>query len=50
MTVYADSEGFATVDGGGGFDWWSSRHAGLRVEVREQYGSFLSARVGVVLR
>lgn len=50
MTYYPDVEPFATLDAGGGFDWWSTRHAGLRVEVREQYGSFLAVRVGVVLR
>jgi hypothetical protein len=50
MTYYSDAEPFATLDAGGGFDWWSTRHAGLRVEVREQYGSFFAARVGLVLR
>ena len=51
LSVYTDSEGpFPTLDVGGGFDWWSSRHAGLRVEAREQFGTFFSVRAGVVLR
>jgi hypothetical protein len=51
MTVYPDGEGtFATFDFGGGFDWWATRHLGLRVDVREQYGSFFAARAGIVVR
>jgi hypothetical protein len=50
LTVFPSSEGFFTLDGGGGVDWWSSRHAGLRVEAREQFGTFLSVRIGVVFR
>jgi hypothetical protein len=50
VTGYSNTEPFFTLDGGGGFDWWSTRRAGLRVEVREQYGSFFTARVGVVVR
>jgi len=51
LTFYPDGEGsFATLDVGGGVDWWSTRHVGLRVEARDQYGSFFAVRAGVVLR
>jgi hypothetical protein len=33
-----------------GFDWWASRRAGLRFEVREQFPSMLAFRCGVVFR
>jgi len=51
LTLYPDGEdSFLTLDGGGGFDWWSTRHVGLRVEVREQFGGFFVARAGVAIR
>jgi hypothetical protein len=34
----------------GGFDWWSSRRAGIRVEVRGQFPIMLGVRAGLVLR
>jgi hypothetical protein len=34
----------------GGFDWWTSRRAGLRVEVRGQFPIMLGIRAGIVFR
>lgn len=34
----------------GGFDWWTSRRAGIRVEVRGQFPIMLGVRTGLVLR
>jgi hypothetical protein len=34
----------------GGFDWWTSRRAGIRVEVRGQFPIMLGVRAGLVLR
>ncbi len=34
----------------GGVDWWTSRRAGLRVDVREQWGGMLAVRAGIVVR
>lgn len=54
------SGGFSFLTGGGemwpllhvtgGVDWWTTRRAGLRVEVREQWGGMLTVRGGIVLR
>jgi len=42
----------AFFDVGGGVDHWTSRHLGLRLEVREHFGmgSMLAFRIGVVFR
>jgi hypothetical protein len=33
-----------------GFDWWTSRRAGIRVEVRGQFPIMLGVRAGIVFR
>jgi hypothetical protein len=49
MSLYPGNA-IATLDAGGGFDWWASRQAGIRIEVRESFTTFFSLRIGVVLR
>jgi hypothetical protein len=50
MTLYADSTMIPTLQIAGGVDWWGSRHTGLRIEVRQQYGAMFAIRCGVVFR
>ncbi|MGH9408990.1 MAG: hypothetical protein ACRD1V_06010 [Vicinamibacterales bacterium] len=48
--VPANVEGQSTLDGGGGFDWWAGKHAGLRVEARAQIPIGIVARCGLIHR
>jgi hypothetical protein len=50
MTFYADGTMIPTLQIAGGVDWWASRHTGLRIEARQQYGAMFSVRCGVVFR
>jgi hypothetical protein len=52
-TFMSGGEGLPMFNIGGGADWWLSRHAGLRVDIREGLlggSSLLAFRIGVVFK
>lgn len=56
MTFMLEREALPMFSIAGGVDWWATRHAGLRFEVRDQFvglpmiPAILGVRFGVVLR
>jgi hypothetical protein len=48
LSVYLETEPFGSLDVGGGIDFWATRHAGLRIEAREQLATMFTVRVGLV--
>jgi hypothetical protein len=48
--LWSDGGAGLLLNGGGGVDWWLTPHAGIRVEVRDQFPFFLGVRAGVVFR
>jgi hypothetical protein len=52
LSLFAGGEAISLFNVGGGVERWMTPHAGVRIEVREQFGgaSLLGVRVGVVFR
>jgi hypothetical protein len=50
VTYLLDPDPYPMLHASGGFDWWATRRAGIRFEVREQFASMLVIRCGLVFR
>ena|SRR5688572_21112814 len=50
LTYLFGNEAIPTLDVAAGVDWWTTRRAGFRFELRQQVPSLLSVRAGVVFR
>jgi hypothetical protein len=50
LSLMAGENTYGMVLLAGGLDWWSSQHAGIRLEVRGQFPIMLGVRVGMVFR
>ena len=48
--LFDDELPLIMVHVGGGVDWWTTRRAGIRLEIREQFASILSFRAGVIFQ